>query len=55
LKIEQISSIPKKLDWIIDKIDPDSIIHVHTENLDWFKECYEDKAKILKKGKKIII
>ena len=42
-----------ELEWIIDKIDPDIIIPVHTENLEWFKERYEDKAKILKKGEKL--
>lgn len=44
-----------ELEWIIDKIDPEIIIPVHTENLDWFKERYEDKAKILKKGEKFTV
>lgn len=38
---------------MIDKIDPEIIIPVHTENLEWFKERYENKAKILKKGEKL--
>lgn len=44
-----------ELEWIIDMIDPEIIIPLHTENLDWFKERYEDKAKILEKGEKLII
>ncbi|MFX0043618.1 MAG: MBL fold metallo-hydrolase RNA specificity domain-containing protein, partial [Candidatus Hodarchaeota archaeon] len=44
-----------ELEWIIDKINPKMIIPVHTENLDWFKERYRDKAKILRKGEKLIL
>jgi len=44
-----------ELEWMIDKIDPDIIILVHTEKPDWFKIRYGDKAKILKKGERIII
>ncbi|GAI85288.1 unnamed protein product [marine sediment metagenome] len=44
-----------ELEWMIETIDPDIIIPVHTENLEWFKERYGDKAKILEKGKKLII
>lgn len=42
-----------ELEWIIDRIDPDIIIPVHTENSDWFREHFKDKAKILKKGEKL--
>jgi ribonuclease J len=44
-----------ELEWIIDKIDPEILIPVHTENLDWFRERYGDKAKILPKGEKLIL
>ncbi|KKL09781.1 hypothetical protein LCGC14_2562420 [marine sediment metagenome] len=44
-----------ELEWIINKIDPDIIIPVHTENLEWFKERYEDKAKLLKRGEMFIV
>ena len=40
---------------MIDKIDPDIIIPVHTENLHWFEERYGDKAKLFQKGEKLII
>jgi len=40
---------------MIDKIVPDIIIPVHTENLDWFKEQYGDKAKVLQKGEKFTV
>ena len=41
--------------WIIDTIDPDVIIPVHTENREWFKERYGDRAKLLEKGEVILI
>ncbi|MCS7144887.1 MAG: ribonuclease J, partial [Archaeoglobaceae archaeon] len=37
------------LSWIIEKIDPDVVIPVHTEKADWFEEEFEN-AKILKNG-----
>lgn len=33
---------------------PDIIIPCHTEYVEWFKERYGKKAKILKKGEKYI-
>jgi ribonuclease J len=44
-----------ELEWIVDKIDPDIIIPVHTENPEWFKRRYGGKAKLLKKGERLII
>ncbi|MFX0138240.1 MAG: MBL fold metallo-hydrolase RNA specificity domain-containing protein, partial [Candidatus Hodarchaeota archaeon] len=44
-----------EIEWMIDKIDPDILIPIHTENLDWFKERYGYKAKILKKGEKFTL
>ncbi len=44
-----------ELEWIINKISPDVIIPVHTENLEWFKEMYGERAKILEKGQPIVI
>ena len=38
---------------MIDKIDPDIILPVHTENVGWFTEQYGDKAKIIDKGEKL--
>lgn len=35
---------------IIDEIDPDYIIPVHTEGPEWFKENWEEKTIILKNG-----
>ncbi|WP_175059860.1 ribonuclease J [Thermococcus sp. 2319x1] len=34
----------------IDEIDPDYIIPVHTENPEWFREVWGDKAILLKNG-----
>ena len=41
---------PEDLMKIIDTIDPDLIIPVHTTNPDWFAENFEEKTKILKNG-----
>jgi ribonuclease J len=37
------------LRWVIEKIDPDVVIPVHTENPDWFVENFEN-AVVLKDG-----
>jgi ribonuclease J len=28
--------------WVIDQIDPDYIVPIHTESRDWFRENFED-------------
>jgi len=40
------------LRWIIESIDPDVIIPVHTDNPGWFEENFE-KVKVLKDGESI--
>ena len=44
---------PKDLMKIIDAIDPDLIIPVHTTNPHWFAQNFEEKTKILKNGDSI--
>jgi ribonuclease J len=44
-----------ELEYIINKIDPEIIIPVHTENRKWFKEKFGDRAKILERGEKLNI
>lgn len=43
------------LECIINKIDPEIIIPVHTENKGWFKDKFGDRVKLLGKGKKLTI
>ncbi len=38
---------------LIDTVDPEFVIPVHTTNPEWFAENFEDKAKILKNGMSI--
>ena len=38
---------------MIDTIDPETIIPVHTTNPDWFAQNFEEKTKILKNGDSI--
>ncbi|MCA6214505.1 ribonuclease J [Thermococcus bergensis] len=40
----------EELEKVIDEIDPDYIIPVHTESREWFKENWEEKTVILKNG-----
>ncbi|CAB50472.1 MBL fold metallo-hydrolase [Pyrococcus abyssi] len=35
---------------VIEEVDPDYIVPVHTENPEWFREVWEDKAIILRNG-----
>jgi len=46
---------PKDLIRIIDIIDPDIIIPVHTLNPQWFVDNYENKTKIVRNGESIDI
>jgi len=41
----------KDLEWVIDKIDPDLIIPVHTDNAEWFLRF--ENAKILEDGESL--
>lgn len=42
------------LRWIIESIDPDVIIPVHTDNPGWFEENFE-KVKVLKNGEATVV
>ncbi|MFW9867551.1 MAG: MBL fold metallo-hydrolase RNA specificity domain-containing protein [Candidatus Thorarchaeota archaeon] len=42
-----------ELEWMVDKIDPEILIPVHTERPEWLQERYEDITKLLKKGEKL--
>ncbi|MFX1344101.1 MAG: MBL fold metallo-hydrolase [Promethearchaeota archaeon] len=44
-----------ELYWMIDRIDPDIIIPVHTECPSWFAENFGDRVKLLEKGEKLKI
>ncbi|KKL04582.1 hypothetical protein LCGC14_2614600, partial [marine sediment metagenome] len=41
----------KDLRWAIETVDPDTIIPVHTDNPEWFKENFEN-AVLLKNGQR---
>ncbi|KKK42601.1 MAG: hypothetical protein Lokiarch_33790, partial [Candidatus Lokiarchaeum sp. GC14_75] len=41
----------KDLKWAIETIDPDTIIPVHTDNQEWFRENFENTV-LLKRGQR---
>jgi ribonuclease J len=43
---------PDHLRWMIEQIDPDVIVPVHTENQGWFVESFEN-VKMLKDGQSV--
>jgi ribonuclease J len=43
---------PEDIAWVVDTIDPDIIIPVHTENPAWFAEKWE-KTRIVHDGERI--
>ena len=44
-----------ELFWMINKIDPEIIIPVHTECPSWFADNFGDRVKLLEKGKKLSV
>lgn len=43
---------PRDLAWIIDQVDPEIIVPVHTENPQWFAERWEN-TRIVKDGERV--
>lgn len=41
------------IEWVVDTIDPDTIIPVHTENRTWFAEKWGERTKEVNDGTKI--
>lgn len=44
-----------ELYWMIDRIDPEIILPVHTECPSWFTENFGDRVKLLEKGEKLTL
>ncbi|MFW9879420.1 MAG: hypothetical protein ACFFG0_40605 [Candidatus Thorarchaeota archaeon] len=38
---------------MVDKIDPEVLIPVHTEKPEWYQERYADITRLLEKGEKL--
>jgi ribonuclease J len=40
--------------WVIDQIDPDQIVPIHTESKDWFSKCF-DNVLLVKEGEQHVL
>jgi mRNA degradation ribonuclease J1/J2 len=47
---KKVSTTVEDITWVIDQIDPDHIIPIHTDSRDWFARSFENMV-LVEEGK----